>query len=31
MLRGLQVGARHYLTKPFKPEQVRDKVAEVLR
>jgi DNA-binding response OmpR family regulator len=31
MLRGIQVGARHYLTKPFQLEQVRDKVAEVLR
>jgi CheY-like chemotaxis protein len=31
MLRGVQVGARHYLTKPFEAEQVRDKVAEALK
>jgi DNA-binding response OmpR family regulator len=31
VVRGIQVGARHYLTKPFKLEDVRDKVAKVLK
>jgi DNA-binding response OmpR family regulator len=30
VVRGIQVGARHYLTKPFKLEEVRDKVAKAL-
>jgi DNA-binding response OmpR family regulator len=30
-IRGIQVGARHYLTKPFKLEEVRDKVAKALK
>jgi DNA-binding response OmpR family regulator len=31
VVRGIQVGARHYLTKPFKLEEVRDKVAKALK
>jgi CheY-like chemotaxis protein len=31
MLRGIQVGARHYLTKPFRLEEVRDTVARALK
>jgi DNA-binding response OmpR family regulator len=30
MILGIQAGARHYLTKPFKLEEVRDKVAKAL-
>jgi DNA-binding response OmpR family regulator len=31
VVRGIQVGARHYLTKPFKLEEVRAKVQKALR
>ena len=31
VVRGIQAGARHYLTKPFKLDEVRDKVAKVLK
>ncbi len=31
VLRGIQLGARHYLIKPFKLEEVRHQVAEALR
>jgi CheY-like chemotaxis protein len=31
VVRGIQVGARHYLTKPFKLKDVRDKVAKALK
>jgi CheY-like chemotaxis protein len=31
MLRGIQVGARHYLTKPFRLEEIRDTVARALK
>jgi DNA-binding response OmpR family regulator len=31
VIRGIQAGARHYLTKPFKSEELLDKVKKVLR
>jgi DNA-binding response OmpR family regulator len=31
VVRGIQAGARHYLTKPFKLEEVRAKVQKALR
>jgi CheY-like chemotaxis protein len=31
VVRGIQAGARHYVTKPFKLQDVRDKVAKALK
>lgn len=31
IIKGIQYGARHYITKPFKLADVRDKIAKILK
>ena len=31
VIQGIQHGARHYITKPFKLSEVRDKIAKILK
>ena len=31
VIKGIQYGARHYITKPFKLADVRDKIAKILK